>query len=199
MQSQVSEEGRREEELFEKFECYCKSGSGDLSSSISAAEGKITQDTSSLDEAEALRSQLKTDLANHQANRADAKDASAKATALRKKEAATFAKDDSDHKANIAALGKAISSVESGARGSFMQTQAASKLRQLTVEMDMSSIDRDALTSFLSDSQGYVPRSGEITGILKQMKDTMEKDLADIIAKENQAIQDYEALMAAKD
>merc|ERR1740121_410134 len=62
----------------------------------------------------------------------------------------------------------------------------------------MSSVDRDALTSFLSSKQGYAPQSGEITGILKQMKDTMEKDLADITATENQAIKDYDALMAAK-
>merc|ERR1719203_2723886 len=73
-------------------------------------------------------------------------------------------------------------------------------LRQLTIDMDMSSVDRDALTAFLSvqASGQYVPRSGEITGILKQMKDTMEKNLADITATEEQAIRDYDALMAAK-
>merc|ERR1740121_3344061 len=64
--------------------------------------------------------------------------------------------------------------------------------------MDMSSVDRDALTSFLTDRQRYIPRSGEITGILKEMKDTMEKNLADITATEEQAIKDYDALMAAK-
>merc|ERR1719277_2429033 len=64
----------------------------------------------------------------------------------------------------------------------------------------MSAVDRDALTVFLStrDSQSYVPQSGEIIGILKQMKDTMEKDLADITSVEEQAIKDYDALMAAK-
>merc|ERR1719436_2142092 len=62
----------------------------------------------------------------------------------------------------------------------------------------MSSVDRDALTSFLSQHEGYAPHSGEIIGILKQMKDTMEKNLADITATEEQAIRDYDALMAAK-
>jgi len=200
MQSQVTEEGKKEEELFEKFQCYCKTGSGDLSASITAAEGKITQDTSSLDEAEAQAAQLTQDLAQHKQDRADAKDASAKATALRNKEAATFAKDSSDYKTNIAALGAAIAALEKGMAGSFLQTTAAAKLRQLTIDMDMSSVDRDALTAFLSVQAGgqYVPRSGEITGILKQMKDTMEKNLADITAVEGQAIKDYDALMAAK-
>jgi len=200
MQTQVTEEGRKEEELFDKFMCYCKTGSGDLTASVSSAEGKITQDTSSLDEAEAQSSQLKTDLANHKADRADAKDASAKATALRNKEAATYAKDSSDYKTNIAALGSAISALETGMGGSFLQTTAAAKLRQLTIDMDMSAVDRDALTAFLSSqsAQRYVPQSGEIVGILKQMKDTMEKDLTDITGVETQAIKDYEALIAAK-
>jgi len=200
MQAQVTEEGKKEDDLFAKFQCYCKTGSGDLSASISAAESKSAQDTTSLAEAEAQSTQLKKDLADHKADRADAKDASAKATALRKKEAATFAKEDSDHKTNIAALGAAISSIEKGAGGSFLQTTAAARLRQLTVDMDMSSVDRDALSAFLSShqSQRYVPQSGEITGILKEMKDTMEKDLAEIIGTEGKAITDYDALMAAK-
>jgi len=201
MQAQVTAEGKKEEELFEKFMCYCKTGAGDLKASIEAAENKIGADGAALEEAEAQQAQLKADLAEHKANRADAKDASAKATALRKKEAATFAKDSSDLKTNIAALGNAITALEKGAAGgSFLQTQTAARLRQLTVDMDMSETDRDALTAFLSQRQGggYAPQSGEITGILKQMKDTMEKDLADITAVEEQAIKDYDALMAAK-
>jgi len=198
MQTQVVEQGKKEEDLYEKFQCYCKTGNSDLSASISAAEAKITQDTSSLDEAEAQSEQLKKDLAEHKASRADAKDASAKATALRKKEAATFAKEDSDHTTNIDALGRAITAIEKGASGSFLQTTAAARLRQLTIDMDMSSVDRDALSAFLSHSQGYAPQSGEITGILKQMKDTMEKDHGEILATEKQAIADYDALMAAK-
>merc|ERR1740122_811378 len=200
MQAQVMEEGRKEEELFGKFQCYCKTGSGDLGASISAAEGKITQDTTSLDEAEAQSSQLTQNLAQHKQDRADAQDASATATALRGKEAATFAKESMDYKTNIAALGSAISALEKGMGGSFLQTTAAAKLRQLTIDMDMSSVDRDALSAFLSvdQSQKYVPRSGEIVGILKQMKDTMEKNLADVTGVEAQAIKDYDALMAAK-
>merc|ERR1719375_2736142 len=64
----------------------------------------------------------------------------------------------------------------------------------------MNSVDREMLASFLSEGSaaGYVPQSGEILGILKQMKDEMEKDLADAEAAEASAIADYEALVAAK-
>merc|ERR1719252_124599 len=83
---------------------------------------------------------------------------------------------------------------------SFLQTRAASKLKQLSITMDMSSVDRDVLTAFLTQGQssGYAPQSGQIVGILKQMTDTMEKELADITAAEEKAIKDYEALVAAK-
>merc|ERR1712194_616930 len=128
-----------------------------------------------------------------------AKDALAKATALRKKEASIFAKDSSDTKTNIAAMGKAIAALEKGAGGSFLQTSASATLKRLTINMDMSSADRDMLTSFLTSGQGYAPQSGEITGILKQMKDTMEKELADMIATEEAAINNFAALSAAKE
>merc|ERR1719160_2502029 len=45
----------------------------------------------------------------------------------------------------------------------------------------------------------YAPQSGEILGILKQMKDEMEKDLEEQIAEEEAAKAGYEELMAAKE
>ena len=41
--------------------------------------------------------------------------------------------------------------------------------------------------------------SGEIVGILKQMTDTMNKDLAEATATENSAIKAFNELMAAKE
>merc|ERR1719389_866163 len=64
----------------------------------------------------------------------------------------------------------------------------------------MSSTDRELLASFLSQgsSSQYVPQSGEVIGILKQMKDEMEADLKEAKATEEKAIADYKALVAAK-
>merc|ERR1719156_281391 len=65
--------------------------------------------------------------------------------------------------------------------------------------MDLNPGDRDVLSAFLStgDSQTEAG-SGEITGILKQMKDTMEADLADATAKEKEAIASFESMSKAK-
>ncbi len=77
--------------------------------------------------------QVGTDLKAHQSDRSAAKDAIAKATGIREKEAAAFAKTSSDLKTNLAALGKAISAIEKGV-GGFLQTSAASVLRSLSCD-----------------------------------------------------------------
>merc|ERR1712079_772064 len=103
-------------------------------------------------------------------------------------------------KTNIAALKKAIAAIEAGMAGKFLQTSTenVATLQQLVINMDMSSTDRDMLTSFLSQGSGYAPASGEILGIMKQMLETMEKELNDITVTEEKAVKDFEALIAAK-
>merc|ERR1711933_373140 len=66
--------------------------------------------------------------------------------------------------------------------------------------MEISSIDREELTSFLTQGQGagYVPQSGQIVGILKQMTDTMEKPLETATADETASIKAFNGLVAAK-
>merc|ERR1719421_1072607 len=120
--------------------------------------------------------QLKLDVEQHKADRADAKKAMAEATAVREKEAAAFAKENAESLANIDAITRAIAALEKGMAG-FLQTSAATVLRRLVLSSDMGPNQRDLLTSFLSEDAGtgYAPQSGEIVGILKQMKDTMEK------------------------
>merc|ERR1719343_684708 len=170
MQKKVEAEGKKEKELFEKFMCYCKNGLGDLRAGIDANEAKIPKVETALAEAEALKSQLEKDIAELKESTADAKAAIAKATGIREKEAATFAKDSSDKKTNIAALNKAVAAIEAGAAGKFLQTstETMATLQNLVINTDMRSADREMLTAFLSQGNGYAPQSGEILGMLKQ-------------------------------
>jgi len=202
MQKKVTEEGEKEKELFDKFMCYCKNGRGQLESTIATAENTNEQLASSIKETDANLKQTKADLKQAQTDRADAKAAVASATALREKEAAAFAKESSELKTNIAALAKATTAIENGMAGAFLQTQTANVLKQLSVTMDISSVDREMITSFLTQGQGegagYVPASGQITGILKQMRDTMDDSLATATNNENAAVKIYDSLVAAK-
>jgi septal ring factor EnvC (AmiA/AmiB activator) len=202
MQIQVEAEGKKENELFEKFMCYCKNGKGDLEASIAGAQSKNAQLLSSIEETEASLKQTKADLKSAQENRAAAKASIEKATGIREKEAAVYAKDSSDLKTNIAAMKKATAAIEKGIGGAFLQTSAGSVLKQLSITMDMSSMDREMLTEFITQGQGqgsgYAPQAGQIVGILQQMTATMEKELAAITAAEKKSIADFEAMVAAK-
>merc|ERR1719399_2759690 len=102
MQKKVTAEGKTEDELFEKFMCYCKHGEESLSKSISEAEAKVPAVTSEIEEAEAAVKQLEEDLKSNQNDRRAAKEAMAEATKIREKEAAEFAAEKSELDANIA-------------------------------------------------------------------------------------------------
>jgi len=201
MQKKVTAEGEKEQELYDAFMCYCKSGAGDLQNGIDVGNAKIDALTTSIKESKEKKAQTEASLKANQGSRADAKSAIAEATALREKQAATYASESSDYKTNIAALGKAISAVDGGMAGSFLQTTYANVVKRFALEKaDMADTSRQELLAFLSGQQqeGYTPASGEISGILKQLKDDMSKSLAEITTIENDAIASYEALMAAK-
>merc|ERR1719163_1011966 len=200
MQKKVTAEGEKEVELFEKFMCYCKNSDKALAQSIGDAEAKIPQVTADIEAGEAQVKQLKSDLKSHQTDRAAAKAAMAEATSIREKEAGAFADLKAEADANIAACTKATAAIEKGMGGSFLQTGAAQVLRNLVMASNkMSDYDREEVTSFLSNEAGYAPASGQITGILKQMTDTMNADLAEATGTENSAIKAYNELMAAKE
>jgi len=198
MQNKVTAEGKKAEEIFDKFMCYCDNADTMLAGAITAAENKIPQLEAAVGKDVELKKQLETDVKNHKADREAAKTAIAEATALREKEATEFAKVSGDLKTNIAALAKAIPAIEKGMGSGFLQTNSAQVVRQLSINMDMSNVDRQMLASFLSAKSGYAPASGEITGILKTMDDEMQQNLADTTAAEESAIAGFEELKAAK-
>jgi len=179
--------------------CYCETSSAELDKSIEEAKDKIPQLESAIKEAGEQKAQNEGELVNHKSDRADATEAIEKATAIRAKEAKVFAQESSETKANIDALGKAIAAISKGLGESFLQTPAASVLRQLTLTQELSTTDRDMLSAFLSQRQGDAdPGSNEILGMLKQMKEDMEKDLADLIAQEEASDSDFQGLVTAK-
>lgn len=203
MSKKVEEEGKKEEELYEKFVCYCKSSGTTLSQSIADNDAKIPQVQSDIEEAEQQLATTKQELAEHQSSRDEAKAAMAKATAMREKEHAAFVKESDEMKATIGALEKAIPAIEKGMAGGFLQTSAGKIVRQLALsDTDLTDFDREQLASFMQGSssggEGYVPKSGQIVGILKEMNDEFNKNLDEVEAQEAAALKIYDELMASK-
>jgi septal ring factor EnvC (AmiA/AmiB activator) len=198
LQAKVEAEGEKEKELYDKYMCYCKTSGGDLAKGIVDAEAKGPQLQSAIEEGQSKLAQLKADIKAHQADRAAAKEAMAKATAVREEEKAKFEADTSDLRTNLAAMNKAITAIEKG-MGGFLQTSAARVLRNFAMNNNkIADADRQDLLAFLSTNSDYAPASGEIVGILKQMGDEMSADLKAAMDAEAAAAKSFEELIAAK-
>ena len=198
MQKKVEAEGKKEQDLYDKFMCYCKSNGGDLDGAISAAEVKVPQLGSDIKASEEKKTQTEEDLKQAQVDRTSAKAAIASATAIREKEAAAYAAEKAEYSTNIAALAKAVKALEKGMSGSFLQTTTAQTLKKIALGSEsMLDADRQELLAFLSGKQTseYAPQSGEITGILKTLHDEMSKSLSDATDAEKEGIASFEALL----
>jgi septal ring factor EnvC (AmiA/AmiB activator) len=123
-----------------------------------------------------------------------------KATAVREKEAAEFAKMKAEADSNMIATAKAIAALEKGVGAGFLQTRAAQDLRTFIMnKADVADDDREVLVSFLAGSNaGASPGTDQIIGMLKQMEDTMKSVLSDGVKAEEAAIKTYDELMESK-
>lgn len=202
MQAKVSAEGEKQEKMMDKFRCYCSKTQASLEKSIKAAESSIPQLEATIEEGKSAKAQLQSEIKHAKADLAAAGSALSSAAEIRTKEEAAFNAESNSLKTNIASLEKAIPAIEKGST-SFLQSREASVLQRLSVTLDMQSVDRDVLTAFLSggssDADGSAQQApGEILGILKTMKDEMEKDLSSLVANEDAAKADFANLESAK-
>jgi len=199
MQTKVQEEGEKEQALYDKYMCYCKTAGGDLQASIAKAGSSISELGNKIKAAEEQKVVLGEELKTAQSDRTAAKAAMAEATAVREKEAAAYAAEKADDDKDIAAVGKAITAISTGMAGSFLQTTGAQMLKQILLSKrdDLMDDERQDILAFLSGTQES-PQSGQIVGILKQMEDEMKKGAAEAAAAEESAIKTYDGLMAAK-
>merc|ERR1719159_1513574 len=162
MAKKVEAEGVKEKELYDKFMCYCKTSGSSLQTSIADNDAKIPQVQSDIEESESKLATTKQELAQHQVDRDAAKEAMAKATAIREKEHAEFLKESGELKANLDMMNKAIPAIEKGMSGTFLQKSTAQGLFKIaSTDVDISDFDRQAINAFLQggsvDQEGYIP------------------------------------------
>jgi len=204
MQGEIAAESARDEELMEKYVCYCQKNDGELSDSTASLRAAIPEIEASITEAENLKAQLDQELAAHKKAREDAKEAITAAAKRREKEAAEFAAESSELSANIASAKAAIDALSKGLGASFLQSKYANTLRNMVLAQGakLDRYDRETLTDFLSvnaNTRATVSGTGEIIGILKQLLEDMEKELDAITKAENASITEYEGLVSAKE
>jgi len=200
MQKEVEAEGEAEKELFEKFMCYCKGNTKELSESNSKNSADAEEFGAKAASESSEKKQIDEDLAGAKSDRAAAKEDLAKATALRAKEAKLYAETNADAIANLDATGSAITALEKGMGASFMQTAVGSKVKAIIEKQaeNMDVDDKETISAFLEAGGDYQPASGQIVGILKNMKDEMEKAIGEAKSAEDSAISSFGELKGAK-
>merc|ERR1719163_1595503 len=175
-----------------------------------------------IEETAAKNAQLTTDVAQLKKEIAENTAALDQATALRTKENGEFNDDEKDSIASIGSLKNAVMTLGKHNEGSSLMqretlVQLTTMLRRHMKEntalfsgavaphqrqMLMNLLQRpDGMLSLLQESQGapaYAPASGEIFGILKQMKESFETNLDSSRKDEAESANSYAGLKSAK-
>merc|ERR1719240_1017340 len=199
MQKSVEEEGEKQEDLFDEFMCYCSNGEGALEASISQGKAEIETLAATIDRGAAEKSQLDQDIVAHKADREEAEKVIKESTAMREKEASEFAATSGDMKSNIGAMGGALEALKKGLSASLLQTGVGSVLRNIVrTSPAVRDSEREMLMSFLDTGDSTAGGSDQIIGIVEQMKETMEDDLAEATTKEGESKSAFETLMTSK-
>lgn len=203
MSKEVEAEGAKEKELFDKFMCFCNGNNGAMTKKVSDLKSAIETYSSKVESEKAEKAQLEQEIPVHKEEFAGAQDDLAKALMMRNKENAEYEETSADLKTNIAALAGAIPSLEKGMGGSAFVQMPGVNIKAIramfSAQSDhVNSYDRSQVMSFL-DQKENDPGSGQIVGIMKAMKDDMEKSLSEAEASEADAVKGYGELKAAKD
>jgi len=218
MLKQLEKEAEEDEEIYDKLACWCETNDKEKSKSIADAETKIEQLTTSIEDLTATSARLGTEIKNLEKEVAENQDALDKATAIRQKEMAEFNAEEKDLLGSISALKSAVTVLSKHHDAAFLQ-MPTSHVNQVAATLDsamrkhgdlMTHTQRKVVTAFIQSpqdyfdaaptfKQSYAPQSGEIFGILKQMKETFETNLADTQKDEMANQKAYEDLKAAKE
>jgi len=204
MQKEIEAEGKKEQGMFDKYMCYCDGNTDDMSKAVEDAGQKITELKSKLESSKAEKSQLDQELIQHKKDREAAESDLSTATSIREKEHAEFVESTGEAKDNLDAMTGALAALEKGMGKSFIQQNKQSVKRLLKVLSSSASVDdfqKSEITDLLQGKNpfgDYSAQSGEIVGILKAMKDEMDKDLGGAVSAEEAAAKGFEELAAAK-
>ena len=209
MLKQLEKEAEEDEEIYDQLACWCETNDKEKTKSIEDAESKISDLTTKIEELTASSARLTTEIKNLEKEVAENQEALDQATALRQKELAEFNAEEKDALQAIGALKSAVTVLSKHNAGAFMQVPA-SHLEGIasTVQYQMQKhaslfqgvlthSERRAIAAFVQ-APSYAPQSGEIFGILKQMKETFEENLSASQKEELTNQKAYEELKAAK-
>merc|ERR1719316_163384 len=223
MLKQLEKEAEEDEEIYENLACWCETNDKEKTKAIADAEVHIVDLTSQIEELAATSARLNTEIKNLEAEVAENQKALDDASALRTKELAEFNAAEKDALQSIQALKNAILVLSKHHPGSALLQMSTPQMLEIATilshEMQKNSAvlegvltpeQKKAVAAFAQApedyfdaeptfKQSYAPASGQIFGILKQMKETFESNLSTSQKEELASQKAYEDLKAAKE
>merc|ERR1719253_2111084 len=220
MLKQLEKEAAEDEEIYDKMACWCETNDKEKTKSIADAEARISDLTTKVEELTASSARLNTEIKNLEKEVAANQDALDKATAIRQKQLAEFNGEEKDLLESISALKSAVTVLskhhsmlqvpESHILGVAATLQHELSKHAALLQGVLTPSDRRVIGVFVQSpqdyfdaeptfKQSYAPQSGEIFGILSQMKETFETNLASSQKEETANQKAYEDLKAAKE
>jgi len=222
MLKQLEKEAEEDEEIYDKLACWCETNDKEKTKSVSDAESRIEDLTTKIEEYTAMSARLSTEIKNLEKEVSKNQQALDKATAIRQKQLAEFNAEEKDLLQSISALKSAVTVLSKHHKSSLLQMPRSHVLGlAATLQHEMQShsamlegvltrAERKVANSFIQApddffdaeptfKQSYAPQSGEIFGILQQMKETFEANLASSQKEESANQKAYEDLKAAKE
>lgn len=210
MRTALENEAKTDQEVYDQFACWCRTNDKEKTASIKKAEEAINQLTANIEEFTATASRLETEIKNLEGEVAANQAALDKATALRKRQLEEMNAEEKDLIQSIQALKSAIV-VLSKHNPSMIQHKTLENIasllsHQMTLHEDLLRDvilpgQKRVINLFVQAPGGFQShgsQSGEIFGILSNMKDTFEANLSASQREELENARLYEALKAAK-
>merc|ERR1719313_2827960 len=205
MKDQLDADAKSDEELFEKLGCFCATNKKDKTEAVAAAEKAIISYKNSIEELTAKSAEYSATITRLNGEVAKATAALDQATSIREKENGEFTDSEKELMESLASCTAAIATLSG--QNAFLQVDAREavhkKLKAVVLKHQdvLAPSQRRMILSFLEGPMGnksYNSRSGDIFGVLRQMKETFETSLAAERSEEKTAVADFEALSKSK-
>lgn len=177
--------------------CWCETGAKAKETAIKTQTQRIADLGAAIEEYAAKSDQLKSDIEGLKADVAEKTGALEQATSIRDKELAEFNAEEKDMIASITSLkGAVITLSKAHGESALLQVKELLKHQSKKYHQFFSLIQQKTSSTALSTE--HTPASGEIYGILKQMKEQFETSLATSKKEEETAATEYVQMKEAK-
>jgi len=221
MLKQLEKEAAEDEEIYDKMACWCETNQKEKTASIKNAESRIDDLKTKIDEFTASSFRLNGEIKSLETEVSQNQGALDQATAIREKQLSEFNSEEKDLVDSISSL-KAAGQVLAKHQGGSLLQMPSDHLRKVTTALHnamqkqgyllkglLTHSERRVIASFLQAPEGYLdaeptfkqsyaPESGQISGILDQMKESFQGNLATSQKEELTNQKAYEDLNLAK-